>query len=127
MRPRDDKPFGIRRRGPEQRILAEQQFDNGLRLGEHRRRAAVRIERGVGLHLGAVQHQEVEPDQAGIAVYPQHGREHRRQPVNVTPPKACDNRIVWHVLAHYVSVAGVPAEHAFDRPSRIPPCSYRRG
>jgi hypothetical protein len=56
-----------------------------LRLGQHspdllveRRRAAVRVQRGVGLHLGAVQNRKAAPDQPGIGANPQHRREHCR-------------------------------------------------
>jgi hypothetical protein len=106
----------------EQAVLAPV---GALRLGHHardlladRRRAAVRLQRGIGLHLGAVQHHQPEPEQAGVAAHLQHPHEDRLQPLDMASPEARDHRVVRHVLADDEAVARIAPAQPLDGPAR---------
>ena len=94
-----------------------------LRLGQHppdllpdRRGAAVRLQRGVGLHLRAVQNHQPEPDQPGVAAHLQHPEEDALQPLDMPSPEAGDHRVVRRMLADDEAIARVAPAQPLDRP-----------
>ena len=86
-------------------------------LGNVRRRA-VRLQRRVGLDLGAVKRHQAEPDQPGIAAHLQHPHEQAFQPLGMAAPEAGNHRMVRHMLADNEAIARIPPAQPFDRSAR---------
>ena len=81
-------------------------------------RGAVRIERGVGLHLGAVQRHQPQPDQAGVAAHLQHPHEHGLHPLDMAAAGSGRSPCGPARRADDEAIADIAPAQPLDRPAR---------